>query len=152
MFWLVVSSLCWKHLSGCFISRIFSASCFVLQLPCSFSPTLSCVQALTQTHFIPSSDPVCSWCAVPLLCWVKIQSFSASAQSLSHKTCWSYLLCKTCFVFALLCLFFLPEPPFSHMSVSGVFAVPEQSMLANGVKKRGVEQGARESSPASATT
>lgn len=112
MFWLVENSLCWKHISGCFISRIFSASCFVLQLPCAFSRTLSYVQALTQTHFIPSSDPTCSWCAIPLLCWVKIQSFSASAQSLSHKTCTccSYLFCKTFFVFTFLCLFFSPEP------------------------------------------
>lgn len=147
MFWFVESSLCWKHLSGCFISRIFSASCFVLQLPYAFSPTLSCVQALTQTHFIPPSDPVCSWCAVPLLCWVEIQRFSASAQSLSYKTCtcWSYLLCKTCSLFTLLCFFSLLNPPcrpISHMSVSGVFAVPEQSRLANGMKERGVEQGA----------
>lgn len=41
--------------------------------------------------------------------------------------------------------FFLLNPPcrpISHMSVSGVFAVPEQSRLANGVEERGVEQGA----------
>lgn len=70
------SSLCWKHLSGCFISRIFSAPCFILQLPYAFSPPLSCVQAPTHSHFIPSPHPVCCWYALPLLCWVKLQSFS----------------------------------------------------------------------------
>lgn len=100
-------SLCWKHLSGCFISRIFSAPCFLLQLPYAFSPTLSCVQAPTHTHFMTSSHPECRWYAVPLLCWVKVQSFSAPPQSSSHKTCicWSYLLCMTCSLFTLLCLF-----------------------------------------------
>lgn len=151
------SSLCWKHLSGCFISRIFSAPCFVLQLPFAFSPPLPCVQAPTHTRFIPSSHPVCCWYAVPLLCWMKIQSFSAPAQSLSHKTCicWSYLLCMISSLLTLLCLFFLswahPVDPFP-MSMSGVFAVPQQSRLANGVKERGVEQGAWGSSPASPTS
>lgn len=120
---------------------------FVLQLPYAFSPTLSCVHTLTQTHFIPSSDPVCSWCAVPLLCWVKIQRFSASAQSLSHKTftCWSYLFVRHVLSSPFSAFFSLLNPPcrpISHMSVSGVFAIPEQSRLANGMKERRVEQGA----------
>lgn len=34
-----------------------------------------------------------------------------------------------------------PCRPISHMSVSGVFDVPEQSRLANGLKERGEEQG-----------
>lgn len=53
------SSLCWKHLSGCFISRIFSAPCFILQLPYAVSPPLLCVQAPTHTCFIASSHPIC---------------------------------------------------------------------------------------------
>lgn len=156
MFWFLESSLCWKHLSGCFISRIFSAPCFILQLPYAFSPTVSCRHSHILTSY-PHQTPYAVGTLFLYFARWKSRAFSASAQSLSHKTCifWPYLLCKMRSLFTLLCLFSLLNPPcrpISYMSVSGVFTVPEQSRLANGVKERGEEQRAWELSPASPTS
>lgn len=72
------SSLCWKHLSGCVISRIFPVLFFLLLIPYAFFffLTLSHAQAPTHTHFcISCTHPQC-WYTVFLLCLMKVQSFT----------------------------------------------------------------------------
>lgn len=144
------SSLCWKHLSGCFILRLL----FGLTISLCFFILFSHVWRHSHIHIIPSPDPVCSWYGVTLLCWAKIQPL---LQHLSHKTCvCCHISCVRCVLSSPFSAFFsLLSPacrPISHTIVSGVFAVPEQSRLANEVKDRGVEQGAWGSSPANPTS
>lgn len=72
------SSLCWKHVSGCVISRTFPVLFFLLLLPYAFFffLTLSHAQAPTHTHScISYAHPQC-WYTVFLLCLMKVQSFT----------------------------------------------------------------------------
>lgn len=144
------SSLCWKHLSGCVISRIFPTPYFLLLLPYAFSLTLSCVHILTPVfHALIPSRALLIRCSSLLLdenpefFMLLFRVHHTKLAFLVHVSCVWCVLSSSFSAFSS--LLNPPCSPISHLCVCRGVAAPEQSrlcQLVNGVKERGVEGAA----------
>lgn len=111
---------------------------FSYSLMCAGTPTYSlhtlirpCMQLIWCSSILLGKNPV----FLPLL-----RVYHTKPAFAGHISCVRCVLSSP--FSAFFSLLSPPRRPISHTSVSGVFTVPEQSGLANGVKDRGVEQGA----------